>query len=308
MRQGVIDIGTNSVKLLIADVCGKDIMPVHESSRQTRLGQGLYANSQLQPEPIKATVVAVKELLSLAVSEGCIDTRIIATSAVREAVNAGELQQALGHAVEVLSGASEACLAFNGVMSCPRLNKKSVFVIDVGGGSTEFIVGDIDRMLHHSSIRLGSVRLMESHPVFDPPEIGELKAIIGSIDRSLDEETMQGLHADLDEFGGVVSFAMIGSGGMAGILANMELATENFDRERMETVELSLDCVTLWRERLWGMTLAKRQEITGLPSNRADVALYGSLIYEQLMRRFGFAVLRVSTRGIRYGALRSLKT
>ena len=101
---------------------------------------------------------------------------------------------------------------------------------------------------------------------------------------------------------------MIGSGGMAGILANMELATENFDRERMETVELSLDCVTLWRERLWGMTLAKRREIIGLPSNRADVALHGSLIYEPLMRRFGFAVLRVSTRGIRYGALRSLKT
>ncbi len=308
MRQGVIDIGTNSVKLLIADVCCKSILPVHESSRQTRLGQGLYANSHLQPEPIRATVAAVNELLSLAVSKGCIDTRIIATSAVREAGNASELQQALGHAVEVLSGASEACLAFNGVMSCPRWSKKSVFVIDVGGGSTEFIVGDVDRMLHHSSIRLGSVRLMESHPVFDPPEIGELKAIIESIDRSFDDEALQGLHADLDEFGGLISFAMIGSGGMAGILANMELATENFDRDRIETVELSLDSVTLWRERLWGMTLAKRQEITGLPSNRADVALYGSLIYEQLMRRFGFAVLRVSTRGIRYGVLRSLRT
>ena len=98
---------------------------------------------------------------------------------------------------------------------------------------------------------------------------------------------------------------MVGSGGMASILAKMELVDDDYDRERMEAVELPLDRVTAWRERLWGLTLARRREITGLPPKRADVALFGSLIYEQAMRQLGFAALRVSTRGIRFGVLQT---
>ena len=97
----------------------------------------------------------------------------------------------------------------------------------------------------------------------------------------------------------------VGSGGMAGILAKMELVDDDYDRERMEAVELPLDRVTAWSERLWGLPLAKRREITGLPAKRADVALFGSLIYEQVMRQLGFVALRVSTRGIRFGILQS---
>ena len=136
MRRGVIDIGTNSVKLLIADLCDSDISPQLETSRQTRLGQGLYDAGKLQPEPIRATVGAVTELLALAKRHDCTDTRIIATSAVREASNSGELLDALGQPVSVLSGDDEARLAFNGVMSCPRLAKSAALVIDVGGGSS----------------------------------------------------------------------------------------------------------------------------------------------------------------------------
>ena len=98
---------------------------------------------------------------------------------------------------------------------------------------------------------------------------------------------------------------MIGSGGMAGILAKMELADDEYDREQMESVELPLARVTAWRERLWSLPLAKRREITGLPKSRADVALFGSLIYEQALRQLGFATLRITTRGIRFGVLRS---
>ena len=98
---------------------------------------------------------------------------------------------------------------------------------------------------------------------------------------------------------------MVGSGGMASILAKMELVDDDYDRERMEAVELPLDRVTAWRERLWGLTLARRREITGLPPKRADVALFGSLIYEQAMLQLGFAALRVSTRGIRFGVLQT---
>ena len=163
MRRGVIDIGTNSVKLLIADLHGGNISPHLETSRQTRLGRGLYADGKLQAEPIEATVAAVNELLALARRNDCGDIRIIATSAVREAANSGELLESLGQAVQILSGDDEARLAFAGAVSYLRLVKQPVVVLDTGGGSTEVIVGDAGGMRFHLSLPLGSVRLMERH-------------------------------------------------------------------------------------------------------------------------------------------------
>ena len=305
MRRGVIDIGTNSVKLLIADLRGDDILPHLETSRQTRLGQGLYATGKLQAEPIRATVDAVNELLALAKRNDCADTRIIATSAVREASNSGELIAALGQTVTVLSGDDEARLVFVGVMSCPRLAKSPALVIDTGGGSTEFIVGDADGMRFHTSLPLGSVRLMERHAVSDPPTTGEQEIVHNTIGENLSETSLPGLREQLNALGQASPLTMIGSGGMAGILAKMELADDDYDREQMESVELPLARVTAWRERLWSLPLAKRREITGLPKSRADVALFGSLIYEQALRQLGFATLRITTRGIRFGVLRS---
>ena len=111
MRRGVIDIGTNSVKLLVADCHGSAVQPVAETSRQTRLGRGLYDSGRLQPEPITDTAEAVHDYLHLAKREGAVETGIIATSAMREADNALELIDALGQAVIILSGDDEARLA-----------------------------------------------------------------------------------------------------------------------------------------------------------------------------------------------------
>ena len=305
MRRGVIDIGTNSVKLLIADLRGAIIEPLLETSRQTRLGFGLHANGKLRAEPIEATIAAVNELLTLAKRNDCSDTRIIATSAVRDSINSAELLESLGQAVDVLSGDDEARLVFDGVMSCPRFAKLLALVIDTGGGSTEFIVGDADGMRFHTSIPLGSVRLMDRHAISDPPAICEMETVRKSINEALSETSLPGLLGQLNEPSQAQQFTMVGSGGMAGILAKMELVDDDYDRERMEAVELPLDRVTAWRERLWGLPLAKRREITGLPAKRADVALFGSLIYEQVMRQLGLVALRVSTRGIRFGILQS---
>jgi exopolyphosphatase/guanosine-5'-triphosphate,3'-diphosphate pyrophosphatase len=303
MRRGVIDIGTNSVKLLIADLQDDEISPRLETSRQTRLGQGLYADGKLQAEPIRATVAAVNELLALAKQNDCGDTRIIATSAVREATNAGELLEALGQAVEVLSGDDEARLAFDGVLSCPRLAKRPALVVDVGGGSTEFIVGDAGGMRFHLSLPLGSVRLMERHPAGDPPTADECAAVREATDTQLRAREVPELRRQIAAFGQAASVQLVAAGGVASILAMMELGIDGHDRERMEAVGLSVERVAAWRGRLWGLRLARRREITGLPANRADVALFGSLIVEQSMRQLGFDALRVSTRGIRFGVL-----
>ena len=304
MRLGVIDIGTNSVKLLVANVRGKDILPVYETSRQTRLGQGLYAECLLQDKPIRDTAAAVDELLVLAKRDGCSDTRIIATSAVRESANAGDLLEALGQEVEILSDIDEARLAFRGVLSCPCLCKRQALVVDVGGGSTEFILGDAKGIWYHASLPLGSVRLMEHHPVSDPPVKVELQTVCDSIDTRLGAATLLSLRGHIDAHG-ASPIILVGTGGMASLFAKMELADDGYDRDRIEAVELSLVQVTAWRERLWHQPLAKRRTISGLPPNRADVALFGSLIYEQVMRQLGFDTLRISTRGIRFGVLQS---
>ena len=303
MRRGVIDIGTNSVKLLIADLHGGNISPHLETSRQTRLGRGLYGDGKLQAEPIEATVAAVNELLALARRNDCGDIRIIATSAVREAANSGELLESLGQAVQILSGDDEARLAFAGAVSYLRLVKQPVVVLDTGGGSTEVIVGDAGGMRFHLSLPLGSVRLMERHAVSDPPSADELAAVRESIDTQLRARGVPELRRQIAALGQAAPVQLVATGGVASILAMMELSIDDHDRERMEAVGLSVERVAAWRGRLWGLHLARRREITGLPANRADVALVGSLIVEQSMRQLGFDALRVSTRGIRFGVL-----
>ena len=250
MRRGVIDIGTNSVKLLVADMRDGEISPYLETSRQTRLGQGLYDANQLQPGPIRATIDAVRELLDLAKRHDCNDTRIIATSAVREAVNAGEFLDALAQPTSVLSGDDEARLVFDGVHSCPRLANRPTLVVDVGGGSTEFIAGDASGMRHHKSLPLGSVRLMECHTVSDPPTTGERLAVRDSIETCLAGAALLELRGHLGALG-PPPVTLIGTGGMASLFAKMELADDGYDRDRMEAVQLPLAQVTALRERLW---------------------------------------------------------
>ena len=305
MRRGVIDIGTNSVKLLIADLNADVISPQLEISRQTRLGKGLYADGKLQAESIHATVVAVNELILLANRKDCSNIAVISTSAVREANNSGELLEALGQAVKILSSDDEAYLAFSGVTTDPHLAKQKIVVLDAGGGSTEFVVGEEGGIRFQLSLSLGSVRLMESHTISDTPGDDELAAVRESIDTQLRDPATEGLRRQIAALGRARQIIMVGTGGMAGVLAKMELGMEDYDRRRIEAVELSFERVIAWRKKLWGLSIAQRVEIVGLPANRADVALFGSLIYEQVMRQLGFCALRVSTRGIRFGALLS---
>ena len=144
-RRAVIDVGTNSVKLLVADVTGRQVTPVHEESRQTRLGKGFYETHRLQPEPIARTAEAVWEFSETANDHGAESVRVIATSAAREAVNPKDLTdcifRACGLKTEIITGAREADWAFQGVATDAELASHPLLILDVGGGSTEFILG-----------------------------------------------------------------------------------------------------------------------------------------------------------------------
>jgi len=179
VRRAVIDVGTNSIKLLVADVAG-DVRPVLEESKQTRLGRGFYNSHRLQAEPLANTAKAVAVFASKARDLGASSIRVIATSAARDAVNAAELVSAIQQAselkVEIISGEQEAEWAFQGATTDPALSREPLLLLDVGGGSSEFIVGQGEHKHFRHSFPLGTVRLLESFPHSDPPRPEELAA------------------------------------------------------------------------------------------------------------------------------------
>ena len=180
IRRAVIDVGTNSIKLLVADVSGRDVRPVHEESRQTRLGQGFYETRQLQPESIARTAEAVWEFGEIAREKNAAAIRVIATSAARDAMNPADLtsaiERACGLRTEIISGAREADWAFQGVSTDQELSRRPLLLLDVGGGSTEFILGHGSKQHFAHSFPLGTVRLMEKFPPGDPPRKAALEA------------------------------------------------------------------------------------------------------------------------------------
>lgn len=297
-RRAVIDVGTNSVKLLVADVSGGDVQPVFEDSKQTRLGRGFYETHELQPDAIKQTAEAVAKFSERARELNAVSIRVIATSAARDAKNSvaltAAIEQACGLKVEIISGEQEADWAFRGVTSNPEFARQTVLVLDVGGGSTEFILGSGRQKLFSESHPLGSVRLMEKIPHSDPPTAGELGQCRCWLREFLDAEVRIKLPGDVQ---------LVGTGGTASILARMELKLDDFDRARIEGARLTHQQIIAHMNRLWSLPLEERKKITGLPPKRADVILTGAAIYEAVMEKFEFKELLVSTRGLRFGAV-----
>ena len=306
-RRAVIDVGTNSVKLLIADVGSSGVTPVHEESRQTRLGQGFYGTHRLQPEPIARTAEAVAVFTEIARSHGATSVRVIATSAARDAQNPCDLTQAIeqaaGRKTEIITGAREADWAFQGVATDAELAEQPLLILDVGGGSTEFILGHGQQKSFAHSFPLGTVRLMEKFPIGDPPTQREFAQSRDWVRGFFDAEVWSLLEPALQLEKKSGAIRLVGTGGTTSILARVEHGLDRFDREKIERTVLTLDSVREHRKKLWRLPLAERKEIPGLPKSRADVILTGVLIYEVLMEDFNFAELRISTRGLRFAAV-----
>jgi exopolyphosphatase/guanosine-5'-triphosphate,3'-diphosphate pyrophosphatase len=305
VRRAVIDVGTNSIKLLVADVRGREVQPVHEESRQTRLGKGFYETRRLQPEAIACTAEAVWEFAGLAREKNAASVRVIATSAARDAINPTDLttaiERASGLKTEIISGAREAEWAFQGVATDAELAPLPLLLLDVGGGSTEFILGHGTKKSFAHSFPLGTVRLMEKFPHSDPPTRGEFTNCRDWLKNFMHCEVRPQLGPALALETKPVQ--LVGTGGTTSILARIENKMDRFDREKIEQTILTFEQVVAHRKNLWRLPLAERKEVPGLPKLRADVILTGVLIYEVVMAEFGFTELRISTRGLRFAAV-----
>lgn len=302
--RAVIDVGTNSVKLLVADVEGSVVRPLHEGSHQTRLGQGFYETHVLQPGAIDLTAKAVADFVGEAQAWEPASIRVVATSAARDAVNKEQLLRAIesvsGIPVTIISGEREADWAYKGVTSDPMLAKENLLVMDVGGGSTEFILGTEGKRIFAESFPIGSVRLLERIRISDPPRSEERRACEAEIRSLLMERVKPHLDPVIRRLGVV---QLVATGGTSTILARVELKLRSFNREMIEGTLLSRERIKSETMRLWSTPLEKRKQIIGLPPNRADVILPGALIFDQVMEVFGLETLRVSTRGLRFAAL-----
>lgn len=306
VRRAVIDVGTNSVKLLVGEANGVTVIPRLETSLQTRLGRGFYPAHKLQPEAISDTANAVMMFARTALDQGAVSTRVIATSAARDAVNATDLhaaiQKSAGLEIEVISGEKEAEWAYRGIVSDPRFAGKPLLVIEVGGGSTQVAFADGGNRPICHSFKLGSVRLLEKLSKTDPPPACELDACRAHV-RDFLNLHMRPAISDVIKKHPKGAMQLVGSGGTTSVLCSMHLGLTQFDREAIESVTLLRSELQETMRRLWRQPLAERQKTPGLPQDRADVILTGIAIHEVMMVAFEFTTLRASTRGIRFAAL-----
>lgn len=303
--RALIDIGTNSVKLLVAEVADREVRPLHEESEQTRLGKGFYETHLLQAGAIHDTAVAVARFAARAAEFKPSTIRVFATSAARDAKNQAELLETVrrvsGLRVEVISGDQEAEWVYQGVTSDPQLSGHRLLILDVGGGSTEFILGDGAHKQFRESFPLGSVRLLEQLQPSDPPKPSDLARARAEVGTFIQSNVVPEVGVQVGAACGPCW--LVGTGGASTIMGRIEGRMNSFDRDRLEGMVLKLDQVRSLVGRLWALPLAERRWIIGLPKKRADVILTGAVIYEGVMEQLGFPEMRISTRGLRYGGL-----
>jgi exopolyphosphatase/guanosine-5'-triphosphate,3'-diphosphate pyrophosphatase len=234
---------------------------------------------------------------------------VFATSAARDAINSDDLVSAIAGAcqlkLEIISGAQEAEWAFQGATSGTDLATTPLLLLDVGGGSSEFILGHGGRKSFARSFPLGTVRLMEKYPHCDPATPDEFLTCRSWVQTFLEKQVRPELDGVLQREKESGPIQLAGTGGTATLLARMELKSDRFDRDQIEATRLSLAKIQSYVKTLWSLPLAKRKETPGLPKSRADVILTGVLIYAMVMETFGFDELRVSTRGLRFAAVAS---
>jgi exopolyphosphatase/guanosine-5'-triphosphate,3'-diphosphate pyrophosphatase len=297
MRVAVVDIGSNSTRLLIADVVDGAVRELLRRSEVTRLGQGVDADGRLAAEAVERTCARLGEYARQIAEQHCEANIAVMTSAVRDAANgadfAEEVRERFGLDAHVLSGDEEAQLTFLGAMSGRPAATEPAVVIDIGGGSTEFVVGVGRSAGFHTSLPVGVVRMSERHLHSDPPTPAQLQALGHDVRATL----LTGLPAD--ERAPVRRG--IGVAGTATSAASIDQELDPYDPARVHGYELQLGTVELLLARLADMDERARRAVVGLNPDRAPTIVAGMVVLAEAMRAFELEQLEVSEHDILYG-------
>jgi exopolyphosphatase/guanosine-5'-triphosphate,3'-diphosphate pyrophosphatase len=283
MRVAAVDCGTNSIRLLIADVDdGGSLTDVHREMRVVRLGQGVDATGRLADEALERTFAATEDYAELIRVDGAEAVRFVATSATRDAQNrqvfVDGIRDRLGVEPEVVSGDEEAALSFAGAASAlPALGEPLVLVVDLGGGSTEFVAGNRHGVKAALSTDMGCVRFTERYLRTDPPAAAEIAAAVADIE---DHLTKVLATVPLEQVERVVGVA----GSVTTITAH-GLGLDKYRPELIHAAELSADRITEACTQLLGMTRAERAALPFMHPGRVDVIGAGALIWRTVISR-----------------------
>jgi exopolyphosphatase/guanosine-5'-triphosphate,3'-diphosphate pyrophosphatase len=277
-----IDCGTNSIKVLIGTVRDDGRLDtVLRDSRVVRLGQGVDRTGELADEALERTFAALDEFAETIRRHGVPPARVrfCATSATRDASNAAVFREGvrrrLGIEPEVLSGDEEAALVYAGAIAAQvPMPPEPVLVVDIGGGSTELVLGEGDRR-QAVSMDIGSVRLHERHLHTDPPTAAEVAACVADIDGQLDAA---GIPLERTR-------TVIGTSGTIKTLACGVLALDSYDREAFDHAVLPNDATASFVDGLVAMTVAERRALPYMHPGRADVIAAGALIWSRILAR-----------------------
>ena len=291
--RAAVDVGTNSVRLLVV---GDDGRRLTRELTITRLGQGVDRTGHLDPEALTRTLDTIARYRDVWREHGVTDrVRIAATSAVRDAADRDRffdgVREVAGVDAEVLSGDEEAALAFAGAARAVEV-AAPVAVIDVGGGSTEIVVGDADgRVVGGVSLQLGCVRLTERHLHDDPATGPQLDAARATIAAQLDEAdaTLAAAGADL-----AGARSLVGVAGTATTLAALHLGLDAYREEAIHGTVVPASALAEWTRRLATATAAQRAGLGPVQAGREDVLHGGTLVLDAVLTRYGFDALVVS--------------
>ncbi|MEU4508075.1 Ppx/GppA phosphatase family protein [Nonomuraea wenchangensis] len=313
MRVAAVDCGTNSVRLLIADVGDDQIDDVERRMEIVRLGQGVDRTGRLAPDALERTFKAMRGYQELIERHDASATRVVATSATRDAANREDfvagVREIFGVEPEVVSGAEEAELSFTGATrGLVRLSPETevpegplppYLVVDIGGGSTEFVVGE-----RHAeaalSVDIGCVRLTERHlkDAGDPPPARALEAVVADIEAALDR-----VEAEVPVR---TAHTLVGLAGSVTTVAGIALALPAYEPERIHHARLSAGQVHEVTRRVLEMTHGERAALPVMHPGRVDVIGAGALILDRIVRRFAFSQVIVSEHDILDGIAWSL--
>ena len=296
MRVAVVDIGTNSTRLLIADVAGGAVSELDKRSTVTRLGEGVEATGRLGDAPRQRVMDTLETYAEAIEANGCERRFAVMTSAVRDAENGAEfaalVRERFGLDGRTLSGDEEARLTFLGATAL-RDGDAPLVVVDIGGGSTELVVGTADEIGFHVSTQAGVVRHTERHLHGDPPAADEMDALAADV-RAVFEGAVP---ADVRErVAGAVAVA-----GTATSCAAIDLELEPYDPSRTEGHAMTAGRLGEIRARLAALPLEERREVRGLHPDRAPTIVAGTILLGEVLRAFGLDRFEVSDRDILWG-------
>jgi exopolyphosphatase / guanosine-5'-triphosphate,3'-diphosphate pyrophosphatase len=302
VRVAAVDCGTNSIRLLIADVTDDGLVDVDREMRIVRLGEGVDRTGSLAPQAIARTQTALAEYADRIAERGAERVRMVATSATRDADNREDfvamVRSTLGADPEVITGLEEASLSFTGAVGTLPDVEGPVLLADIGGGSTELVLGDAGKLRAYS-MDVGCVRMTERHLRDDPPTPQQIAAVVADLNAALDVAAHD---VPLD-----TGATLVGVAGTVTTIAAIALDLDHYDPDAIHGRRISAARVTDVTERLLAMTHVQRAALPVMHPGRVDVIGGGALVLRTLVERCGADAVIASEHDILDGIALSLR-